>query len=94
MAKKKSSGIKYFSWFCPGCKMNHGANCDPDNYGAWTYENENGKITIKPSLLIRYENQSGEKTICHSDITDGMVEYKSDTTHEFKGMKIQLQKPR
>ena len=94
MAKKKSSSVKVFGWYCPGCKMNHSVNCDANNNGAWKHSKEGNGDTISPDLLIRYKDLSGNSIICNSSITDGMIKYKSDTTHEYSNQTIELQKPK
>lgn len=89
---------------CPGCKTFHAFNVfKADERGnQWGFNNDFDKPTFTPSLLIRTgkfipgnENWDDEghpefNTICHSFITNGMIQFLGDCTHHLKGQTVEL----
>ena len=67
---------------CPGCKSGHGFSDK-----IWTYNNNPDKPTIRASILVTYE--IGVK-VCHSFVTDGKIEFLSDSYHELAGQTVEL----
>lgn len=58
---------------------------------AWLWNGDIYAPTLKPSLLTTIgPDEDGKKTICHTWITDGKVEYLSDCTHDLKGQTLDL----
>jgi predicted Fe-S protein YdhL (DUF1289 family) len=87
-------------FFCPGCKRVHQFN------RTWQFNENYEKPTVSPSLLVRgtipiTEEQAarivaGEKIepvpyICHSFITDGKIQFLSDSTHDKAGQALELE---
>ena len=90
MAKVKDLGKKTYQFYCPGCKTTHNINCNTDHHGPWKMEGTKNVPTFKPSILIKWYDKDGKLTICHSSIDTGTIQYMSDTTHEYKGAKLEM----
>lgn len=58
---------------------------DNDPRHPWTWNGDVDKPTLKPSLLSKTP-----ECVSHCWITDGKVQFLSDTTHEFKGQTVDL----
>lgn len=56
----------------------------------WTWNGSTEKPTLKPSVLTRWEGGDGKIMVCHSWITDGQVQFLSDTTHKYSGQTLDL----
>ena len=56
-----------------------------DGSGCWSWNGDTEKPTIKPSV----KTWNG-RTICHSFINDGKIQFLSDSTHEFAGQTLPL----
>jgi len=87
--------------FCPGCKCEHViATVQPQSNGAiWSFNGNMDKPTFKPSLLIRtgsfacpgFEDPPElPPSVCHSFITDGLIQFLTDCTHSLKGQTVEL----
>lgn len=85
--KKRSDGAFVVRVPCP---------CHYHVYDSrWRFINENyDRPTFRESYLVRtYDPDDNTKVIylCHSFVTDGMVEYKNDgTTHSLAGQTVPL----
>ena len=74
-----------FHILCPGCGQEHAFNND------WEFNNDFEKPTIRPSLLIRgWLNKDIPNGVCHSYITNGMIEFLGDCSHNLKGQMVPL----
>jgi len=80
-------------WFvCPGCKATHTYHTDrAQGEPCW---DTNGSTSF-PSFYPSYKrtspgNTSGEPNICHFFVTDGRIEFVSDSTHELAGKTVDL----
>jgi hypothetical protein len=51
----------------------------------WQWNGDRDKPTIRASILVR------GKTICHSFITDGKIQFLPDCTHELSGKTVELE---
>jgi hypothetical protein len=68
---------------CPGCECAHGVNV------AWTFNGNRVLPTIRPSILTNHISGSvGPR--CHSFVTDGRIEFLSDSTHALAGQTVEL----
>lgn len=84
-----SNGCTYASFECPGCGFNHGpviARTDGQAHPMWTWNNDLERPTFAPSLLVQY----GDKSVCHSFVRDGRIEFLSDCTHALAGQTVDL----
>ena len=92
-------GTPYYLIECPAC--GHGHVYD----SRWTFNGDFDKPTFRASMLSKYRHPKGYSNenpapvgwqgeyveeVCHSFVTDGMIEYLSDCTHEYAGKTIEL----
>lgn len=106
MAKIKDYGEGRFAFNCPGCGNEHvyfvnSPHWTKDSQG-WQFNGDMEKPTFTPSLLNTWgtfadpnwkpdadagPNHSGR---CHLFVTNGMIDYYSDSTHHLAGQTIPL----
>jgi hypothetical protein len=83
-----SSG-KYL-FYCTGCQTNHLISTIPNSGTYHTLSGTLDKPTVRASVLI-----SGNKNIgvfrCHAFITDGMIKYLDDCTHDLSGKTVRME---
>ena len=79
------------SFYCLGCKCDHGVWLHKDGYAgpAWGFNGDYDQPTFAPSIKVTAP-YAGKMNICHSFVTDGMIQYLSDCTHELAGQTIEL----
>lgn len=77
---------------CPGCRTWHSVDLR-----RWRWNGDVMRPTITPSLHIRFNmpdmvgyNSECKSVVCHSIITDGMISYCGDTTHDLCGRTVEL----
>lgn len=88
--------------WCPGCKQPHSIRIAGPT-PTWTFDGNYERPTFAPSILCftEYdENDEGDvpvklpdgqrRTLCHYFIRDGMIEFCSDSPHEFAGQTVEL----
>lgn len=82
-----------YSFYCPGCKGWHTISSNMH-----TFNGDVDKPTVTPSILVTghvhtdapgYEYDS-RPVHCHSYITDGKIEFLSDTQNELAGQTVDL----
>lgn len=91
-------------FWCHGCECVHAIPIAGEN--AWTFNGNYEKPTFKPSILVRYRHPTGHSNenpaplgydgpytedICHSFVTDGLIQYLADCTHQLAGKTVQLE---
>lgn len=55
----------------------------------WSWNGDVDKPTLRPSILTR--SDYGKKAyVCHSQVTDGMVQFLTDSTHSLAGTNCDL----
>lgn len=77
--------ITGYTIFCPGCKCGHRYDV-----GRWLFNGDFERPTFTPSYLV----QGGKDRpgfVCHSYVTDGVIVFLADCTHEFKGQALPLE---
>jgi hypothetical protein len=80
----------HYLWFeCPGCKHIHGIHVGPGEGVRWTWNGSIDAPTFQPSLLVSWRFKSSDE-ICHSFITDGMIQYLGDCTHELANQTVPI----
>ena len=87
-------GDPTYSFYCPGCKCDHGiwTRMDGWNGATWEFNGDLDKPTISPSILVSYTyGEDHKKIVCHSFVKDGFIQYLSDCTHELAGKTIELE---
>jgi hypothetical protein len=80
-----------YSFYCPGCKCDHGVWIIPRaGTPCWEFNGNIDKPTFSPSILVRWPE--GEKmNICHSFVKDGFIQYLNDCTHELAGQTVEME---
>lgn len=95
-------------FWCPGCHCLHQvlANGGPN---AWGFNGDYERPTFWPSVLVTgvvplteqqwsdYQQGKGlpkpVKSVCHSFVTDGRVQFLADCTHALRGTTVELTAP-
>ncbi|MDX2187790.1 MAG: DUF6527 family protein [Opitutaceae bacterium] len=89
-------------FYCPGCKCGHGVWTEKPalNGARWSWNGDMVKPTFSPSLLIDTEYPQGcdeqgrprpsVRTVCHSFVRDGQIQFLGDCTHELAGQTVPL----
>lgn len=78
-----------WSFLCPGCKTKHFIKTKGPY--SWDFNGDVEKPTIRPSVLAKgYNDEEKADYQCHSMITDGVIEFLGDCTHNLKGQKVPL----
>jgi len=74
---------------CPGCGNSHGVwTSSPNHNGAkWNFNNDMNKPTVSPSIVVHGEKNN---VICHSYISNGMIQFLVDCTHHLAGQTVEL----
>lgn len=102
---KLSSKLRDWSWhgakgllfFCPGCGCAHNVKVAGENSWGWNQSIE--APTFTPSVLVTYDAkpEASEEfkewrtaRVCHSFVTDGMIQFLGDCTHHLAGQTIPL----
>ena len=86
--------VRAYMFYCPGCKHHHLFNVKGDR-PRWEYNHNIDKPTVTPSLLNRVpcdhlEPHIPEK-VCHLYLTDGIIHFLPDCTHELAGKSVPLE---
>jgi hypothetical protein len=88
----KTGDGKPYGWKfrCPGCNDWHVLH-------GWTFNGNLEKPTFSPSVLVHSHEALGDddKTVittprCHSFVTDGRIQFLTDSTHELSGKTVDL----
>jgi hypothetical protein len=87
-----ANGVKYASFECPGCGLNHGpvVSRPPGSVGpTWGWNGDLERPTFTPSLRVQWDRPKGPAA-CHSFIREGRIEFLSDCTHALAGQTVDL----
>lgn len=85
-------GAEEYIFECPGCKEAHMVrvfSSKPET--GWTFNGDFEKPTIRPSILVNGNLECPNEPRCHSFVTDGMIQFLDDCTHELKGQTVKLE---
>lgn len=91
-------------YWCQGCDMLHMVRVEGDEPGPkWGYNGNPDAPTFTPSVLVQYDHwvppaqpgqpagaQTKMSEVCHTFITNGMVQFLGDCTHRFAGQTVPL----
>jgi len=92
-------------FYCAGCKMLHGIRVRGAQEPLWGWNGDVVKPSFTPSILVTGTFMLNEEEfakieagveferrplICHSFVTNGMVQYLSDCTHELAGQTVTI----
>lgn len=92
-AHKDMQGV---SFFCPGCNSPHTISTSA---GGWGWNGDAERPTFTPSVLVTHDAkpEASEEfkewrtaRACHSFVTDGMIQFLSDSTHALAGQTVPL----
>lgn len=88
---------KGFNHWCPGCKTVHGIRTEGPKPN-WTWDGNEEAPTTSPSIrcFTTYDEHGnplpddGQRTLCHYFLRAGMIDFCSDSPHEFAGKTVPL----
>jgi len=94
MTGTKIAGDVYIH-YCPACDSKHGIAVKQSGGNVKHFFNNDGdKPTFTPDVKIDYmldnEMNLDRHGLCHYTITDGIIQYHDDCTHDFAGKSITL----
>lgn len=84
---------------CPGCKGWHVVNVESDARPRWDWNGDVDRPTFSPSILVRtgravdptFKPEPGDPPeVCHSFVTDGRIQFLTDSTHDLAGQTVDL----
>ena len=93
-----------YRFWCTGCGEFHAIPVE-GGAGCWTFSGDEQSPTFSPSILVggvewptdaevaalqRGEKIEKRKTVCHSFVRSGRIEYLSDCTHSFAGKTVDM----
>ena len=100
----KAEGDRLLFW-CPGCEHAHMVTYGRGP-STWSWDGDVERPTISPSVLVHPHQTLIDDTLegpaltapenvtttplCHSFVTDGRIEYLSDSTHALAGQTVDL----
>jgi len=102
-AHRAEGGLVLFQ--CPGCKCCHGPRVEGTTHPVWGWNGSLEAPTFTPSILVRGtvpvtddeverimrgENVEPKPLVCHSFVTDGKIQFLSDSTHELAGQTVEI----
>jgi len=85
-----------YEFYCPGCKCHHAYRTEQmeGQVGPiWQFNDDTDKPTFTPSLLYRSDfkhDPRQAKNICHIYMTNGVISFLGDCTHEFAGKTYEM----
>jgi len=101
---RSAKGGRLMFW-CPGCDGAHAVQVGEGPGPRWGFNGDHERPTFTPSVLVRGTRRitdaerdlilSGEKieperTVCHSFVTDGQIQFLNDCTHALAGQTVPL----
>lgn len=81
----KHADRTYATFWCPGCDEPH--TVTTAGVGAWGYNGDPEAPTFTPSVKVTAEYRG---LCCHSFVTDGRIEFLSDSAHTLAGQTVPL----
>lgn len=87
----RTYGPEAVMFWCPGCKSVHAVWIRGPH--AWGFNCDYEKPTFTPSILVTggAPHEDGREKRCHTFITDGVIDFLGDCTHELAGQKHPLE---
>jgi hypothetical protein len=78
-----------YTFYCPGCKEEHGVWTTRSRYNncTWTFNGNLEKPTFLPSVMVRH----GLDIVCHLYITEGVIHFLGDCTHELVNQSVPME---
>lgn len=83
------------AFWCPGCDRAHQIGYGQGAGPRWAWSGGADKPTFRPSVLVRYDGSDASRNgappaVCHSFVTDGRIQFLSDSTHALAGQTVDL----
>lgn len=85
---KLSVRKSYAVLYCPGCESPH--TLIVKGAGAWQWNGNIERPTLHPSLLSNGDRFNPQMPRCHSFVTDGRIQFLSDSDHKLAGQTVDL----
>lgn len=79
----------FVTFHCPSCKCAHRlpvGNADSQHAFSWKWDGNEQRPTIQPSIRV----SDSDGTICHLNVTDGMLCYHGDMPGDYRGKQIPM----
>lgn len=94
MSKLKAYGDRAVMFWCPGCDGPHAVGLASPG-PVWSFNGSFTAPTFSPSVLSTYDGADadtpdGIPSVCHSFVTDGRIQFLSDSTHKLGGHTVEL----
>lgn len=81
-------GGKVYMFHCPGCECAHPLEIEAPNGTGWTWNGSMEAPTFRPSLFCNRDIPHAVQ--CHSWITDGYIQFLSDSSHKLAGKNVEI----
>jgi hypothetical protein len=83
----RRESIGCFSFICPGCGREHTyTTAEAQSAHTWQWNGSLSSPTFYPSMIVR----SHPVAVCHFFVTNGRIEFVSDSTHALSGKDVEL----
>jgi hypothetical protein len=79
-----------YSFWCPACRCAHAVWVHPPNQCAWKFNGSLENPTFDPSLKITQPMHGRPDGVCHVVVTDGVLYFQPDCTHEMAGRTVAM----
>jgi Family of unknown function (DUF6527) len=77
------------AFWCPGCDESHAVITKGDAPPVWAWNGDVDAPTLSPSICVTGGPSSG-RTVCHSFVRDGAIQFLGDCTHKLAGRTVPL----
>lgn len=85
------------AFWCPGCDEGHHVRVEGEGKPLWGYNGKPEAPTFSPSVLVtgvqcrrQHKVEAGGKTVCHSFVREGQIQFLGDCTHGLAGQTVPL----
>ena len=82
---EEATDVQY-AFQCPGCEYLHAARVKGSE-PVWGWNNDLVKPTFTPSIMVWRDDPTKR---CHSFVTDGKIQFLTDSFHHLKGQTVEL----
>ncbi len=95
--RNPANGDEWLMFFCPACDCPH--NVKVRGAGAWGWNGDVERPTFTESILVTWPanpeaadefKEWRKERRCHSFVTDGLIQFLVDSTHDLAGRSVQL----
>jgi hypothetical protein len=81
-------GERWIAFHCPGCEGGH--TIPVTGIRKWNWNGSFEKPTITPSILVNAGSKNPTSPMCHSLVTEGLIQFLTDCTHALVGKTVDL----